>query len=260
MLTENWLYLALGGMVSGLLAGLLGIGGGILLVPLLQTLGYSYPHAVATSSLAIVLTATSGSVQNWRMGYLKFGRVIPLGLPAIFTTLMGTEIVAKAPEYILQLTFGILTFINIYLTNLRQQLAKKSDQDFNLIELNPLIARIITGGLAGFLAGLFGVGGGVILVPFQMLFLGEKIKLAIQTSLGVIVLTSIFACFGHYYRGNILFLDGVIVGLGGLIGAQISTRFLPKIPDKYVRLSFYSLLIILGLYSFVLAWNSFRND
>jgi uncharacterized membrane protein YfcA len=260
MLTENWLYLAVGGVISGLLAGLLGIGGGILLVPLLRTLGYNYPHAVATSSLAIVLTSTSGSVQNWRMGYLKFSRVILLGLPAIFTTLIGTEIVAKSPEYILQLSFAILTFLNIYLTNLRQELVEKSKDDFIFIKINPLIARIITGSLAGFFAGLFGVGGGLILVPFQMLFLGEKIKLAIQTSLGVIVLTSIFACFGHYYRGNILFLDGVIVGLGGLIGAQISTRFLPKIPDKYVRLSFYSLLIILGIYSFVLAWYSFYNS
>jgi uncharacterized membrane protein YfcA len=255
MLAQNWLYLFLGGLVSGILAGLLGIGGGVFLVPLLRTLGYTYAQAVATSSLAIVMTSISGSIQNWRMGYLKLREVTLLGLPGIVTTLIGTYLVAKSSEYILQFAFGCLLFINIYLTNLKQKLSQ--NLEFKSININQILARIITGSLAGLLAGLFGVGGGVILVPFQMLLLGEKIKQAIQTSLGIIVLTSIFACLGHYHTGNILFIEGIIVGLGGLIGAQISTRFLPKIPEKYVTISFNTLLIILGIYSFYLAWQKF---
>lgn len=255
MLAQNWLYLLLGGLVSGILAGLLGIGGGVFLVPLLRTLSYTYPQAVATSSLAIVITSLSGSIQNWRMGYLKFREVIFLGLPGIVTSLIGTYLVAKSPEYILQFAFGCLLFINIYLTNLRKQIEQNTEK--KSLSINPILARIITGSLAGVLAGIFGVGGGIILVPFQMLLLGTKIKQAIQTSLAIIILTSIFACLGHYRTGNILFMEGLIVGTGGLIGAQISTRFLPKIPDKYVTISFTSFLVIVGIYSFYLAWQKF---
>lgn len=68
---ENWLILATGGLFSGILAGLLGIGGGTVLVPLLVTLGYAPIQAVATSSLAILVTSISGSIQNWRMGYFN---------------------------------------------------------------------------------------------------------------------------------------------------------------------------------------------
>jgi uncharacterized membrane protein YfcA len=100
---------------------------------------------------------------------------------------------------------------------------------------------------------MFGVGGGLILVPLQMLFLQVKIKSAIQTSLGVIVLTSVFASIGHYKNENILFSTGILVGLGGLIGSQISTRFLPKIPEQYIKFLFCGLLIILAIYSFYLA-------
>ncbi len=89
-----------------------------------------------------------------------------------------------------------------------------------------------------------------------MIFLNEKIKPAIQTSLGAIVFTSIFASIGHYHNGNILFIPGILVGIGGLIGVQISTRFLPKIPDKNVQLLFNTLLILLANYSFYLSFNN----
>lgn len=259
-LIPTYLIFFFGGVISGVLAGLLGIGGGVLLVSMLRSFGFSYPQAIATSSLAIVMTSTSGSFQNWRMGYLKFNRVILLGLPAIFTTLIGTYLVTKAPEYILQFAFGCLLFINIFLTNLRRKLSRSQSEDQiepKKPKINSFLAIGITGAAAGFLAGLFGVGGGVILVPLQMLFLKEKIKKAIQTSLGVIVLTSIFACIGHYQSDNILFIKGIILGIGGLIGAQFSTRFLPKLPEEYVAFSFNLLLVILGFYSFQLAWQSF---
>lgn len=248
-----WFFLISTGLVSGLLAGLLGIGGGIVLVSCLQSLGYNYQQAIATSSLAIVITSLSGSWQNWRMGYLQPRQVIWLGLPAIITTLIATDLVVNLPNFYLQIAFGCLLIINIYLTQLKQKLVKENDLDKVNFNLNPNLARLITGGVAGFLAGMFGVGGGLILVPFQMMFLQVKIKSAIQTSLGVIVLTSIFASIGHYENENILFSAGILVGLGGLIGSQISTRFLPKISEKYIKVLFCGLLIILAIYSFYLA-------
>lgn len=80
-----WSGLVIGGLVAGVLAGFLGIGGGTVLVPLLVALGLAPVQAVATSSLAIVITAGSGSLQNWRMGYLDPRRVLFLGLPALAT-------------------------------------------------------------------------------------------------------------------------------------------------------------------------------
>jgi hypothetical protein len=92
-----------------------------------------------------------------------------------------------------------------------------------------------------------------------MLLLGEKIKVAIQTSLGVIVITAIAATMGHALKGNVLFGVGLILGMGGLIGAQISTRYLPKLPEKIVSLSFNLLLAVLSVYSFWQAWQKYQN-
>lgn len=254
MSAQMWLILAVGGLVSGILAGLLGIGGGTVLVPLLVTLRYTPVEAVATSSLAILITSISGSVQNWRMGYLDWQRVILLGLPAVLTAQIGVYVASQILPYLLLSGFGILLLINIYLVNLRKRLSTGETPE---TQFNPLLARIFTGGAAGILAGLFGVGGGVIMVPLQMLLLKEQIKVAIQTSLGVIIITAVSACIGHSLKGNVVVIPGVLLGIGGLIGAQFSTRVLPSLPDRIVSLVFRLFLSILSIYIFWQAWNSY---
>ncbi|MBE9118788.1 sulfite exporter TauE/SafE family protein [Lusitaniella coriacea LEGE 07157] len=258
MIPENGLILAVGGLISGLLAGLLGIGGGVVLVPILVSLNYEPVQATATSSLAIILTSLSGTLQNWHMGYLNVNRVLLLAFPSLITAQIGAYWGDILPQYLLLAAFGLLLLVNIFLVMLRKRLIKQK-RDSNRPKINSLIARLGTGGTAGLLAGLFGVGGGVIMVPLQMLLLAEPIKVAIQTSLGAIVIISISACLGHAYRGNVFFLPGILLGLGGIIGAQISTRYLPKLPDKVVDLSFRTMLIILAIYFFFKAWINYQG-
>ena len=251
-----------GGLFSGIIAGLLGIGGGTILVPLIVFLGYQPVQAVATSSLAIFITATSGSIQNWRMGYLDLRKVIPLALPSILTSQVGVLLANKFPPYLLLTGFGLLLLLNIYLISLRKSLVTKVKQQIGATEINqsqltPILSSITTGGTAGIIAGLFGLGGGVILVPLQVILLKENIKIAIQTSLGVIVITAIFACTGHTLSGNVLFWQGICLGLGGLLGVQFSTRLLPKLPERVVNFLFIIFMALLAGYVFIQAWNMY---
>jgi uncharacterized protein len=302
MTVNELLILGVAGIFAGILAGFLGIGGGTVLVPLLVALKYAPVEAVATSSLSIVITAISGSFQNWRMGYLNLTKVAWIGFPAVITAQFGVYLAGIFPPYLLLVTFGLLLWLNIYLVEVRKRLTAKKQveggegerggerggegerererggegatnsfqfsqmvnpkskiefSNHSNILLNPIFARITTGSAAGLLAGLFGVGGGVIMVPLQILLLGESIKTAIQTSLGVIVITAISATVGHAARGNVLWIVGLILGAGGLLGAQVSTRFLPRLPDRIISLAFRSLLAILSIYIFWQAWQKF---
>ncbi|MEM9903554.1 MAG: sulfite exporter TauE/SafE family protein [Cyanobacteria bacterium P01_D01_bin.44] len=260
--------LAIGGLSSGVLAGFLGIGGGVLLVPLLVQLGFAPIQAAATSSLAILITATTGSFQNWRMGYLTPQRVVLLGIPALVTALIGTQVADKLPDYVLLAAFGGLLLSNLYLVGLKKRVVAQrqhslsereaQSESYSPARLTPLTARLVTGGVAGFMAGLFGVGGGVILVPLQILLLNESIKAAVRTSLGVIVITAISACVGHALNGNVVWLAGLLLGLGGLVGVQISTRFLPKLADQTVSLLFRTMLCLLTVYIFWQAWQAWQ--
>ena len=108
---ENLLLLISLGLFSGLLAGILGIGGGTVLVPIIKSLGHSPVQAVATSSLAIIMTSVSGSFQNWRSGHLNLKRVILLGLPAILTAQIGVWIASAIAPYILLTAFACFLII-----------------------------------------------------------------------------------------------------------------------------------------------------
>ncbi|MEG4940303.1 sulfite exporter TauE/SafE family protein [Microcoleus sp. F4-D5] len=302
MTITELLILGAAGIFAGILAGFLGIGGGTAIVPLLVALKYAPVQAVATSGLSIVITAISGSIQNWRMGYLSLSQVAGIGFPAVITAQIGAYLAGIFPPYLLLLTFGLLLWLNIFLIELPARLTAnqnaeaepgklgtEAEQGENAqsaitntsatsvsvstitlsttyqlphnsnIFFHPTFAKIATGSAAGLLAGLFGVGGGVIMVPLQIWLLGESIKTAIQTSLGVIVITAISATAGHAAHGNVLWVVGLILGGGGLLGAQVSTRFLPRLPDRIVSLAFRSLLAILSIYIFWQAWQQFSN-
>lgn len=281
------LALAIGGLVAGILAGVLGIGGGVILVPLQVSLGIPPVQAAATSNLSIVMTSIAGSIQNWRMGMLDLKRVILLGIPALLTAQVGAIIASRLPSYLLLAAFGVLLLANTYLVQLNKKVviqAQELGADVSDAEhlsgtessgqMSPWLARALTGGTAGLLAGLFGIGGGVILVSMQILLLKETIKVAIQTSLGAIVITAVAATASHaglsdwIWNGlgfgdgtihqNVLWIPGLILGTGGLIGVQISTRTLPKLPDETVSLLFRGFLVILSLYIFWQAWQGYR--
>ena len=269
MTVSSIILLALAGLLSGVLAGFLGIGGGTLLVPVLIQMNslpvpiqFTPVQATATSSLAILVTSSAGSLQNWRMGYLKLRQVILLGAPALVTAFLGAMVASSVPDYLLLGGFGLLLLSNIYLVSLKKDVVSKAQfresRTANGPAINPTMGRMVTGSAAGFMAGLFGVGGGVILVPLQILLLGESIKSAVRTSLGVIVMTSISACAGHALRGNINWSAGLILGLGGLIGVQVSTRFLPKLSNETVTQLFRAMLIVLSIYILFQAWQIYR--
>lgn len=251
----DWLVLAIAGIFSGVLSGLLGIGGGFIIVSLLVALGYPPIQSVATSSLVIVLSSSTGSFYNWRNGYLDFKRVIYIAIPAIIAAQLGVLLAVKIPDYILLTIFSIFLITNIFLIQLRKRLVSQNKQSNS--SFNPAIAKIATGSIAGFLAGLLGVGGGAIMVPLQMLLLNENIKVAIRTSLGVIVAATISSSVNHAIQGNVLFLVGLTLGLGGMIGSQLGTRILPKLSDSLVSRIFVLFLASMAVLNLWQAWKSY---
>lgn len=251
LLNPSLVVLLFVGTVVGVLSALLGIGGGLLMVPTLTVWGATPVQAVATSLVGVVFSSASGTYQNWRMKQLNLEQVVLLAPPAMLTTELGVWVATRLPSQVLLLSFAALQVTAIFLMNLKQQLQKSQ------LNATTTKSRIYQsegiGILAGVLSGLFGVGGGVVMVPLQMLFLGESIKDAVRTSLGAVTLISIWAIGRHALSGNVLWLPGVYLGVGGVCGAQLGARLLPKLPDAVVNLLFRSLLLLLALYMAVKA-------
>ncbi|MBI4782798.1 MAG: sulfite exporter TauE/SafE family protein [Oscillatoriophycideae cyanobacterium NC_groundwater_1537_Pr4_S-0.65um_50_18] len=251
----GWALLFFLGIFTGTLSGLLGIGGGLLMVPALTLFNVPLVQATATSLVGVFLSSVSGSIRNLKAGELNWQVSLLLSLFGIFTAQVGAWLGDRIPDAALSLAFAGLLLITIYLIQLKQQLKKKQSVEPELVGNDsasnqgyPMIPIAGIGLLAGILSGLFGVGGGVVMVPLQMLFLGEGIKSAVRTSLGAIVAIAISGLAQHTWNNNVLWIPGICLGLGGILGAQVGSRLLPRLSDKTVNQLFRLFLIGLAVY------------
>lgn len=225
--------LSAAGLLSGIIAGLLGVGGGTILVPVLVFLGRTTHVAIGTSTFAMIITTLSGSIQNWRAGDLSLREVVPVALASVVAAQAGAFAAESLPARTLALSFAALLLTSPLLMVLRSKLAGRDQAVRDSVPL-----RGLTGLCGGFLSGVFGVGGGVIMVPLLILFLGDPIHRAVRVSLAVIVLTAASGAVAHFVHSNVDFTAGFILGGGGLIGAQIGTRLLRVFPEKILRTGF----------------------
>ncbi len=239
-----WVRAAGVGVAAGLLSGLFGVGGGIIMVPLLVVwFALDQRRASATSLLAIVpiaLASTLGYAVNGNVD-VRAGLLLLLG--GITGGQLGAWLLPRTPIPTLQLWFGILSIA----TAVRMVMADPAGGGFASGALEAVLL-VLVGVAAGVLAGLLGVGGGIIMVPGLVLVAGEDPDTARGTSLLVVIGTAITATVTNARNDLVEMRLGVVAGLAGapagLAGAAIG-QWLPQ-------------RIALGLFALLLAWSGLR--
>ncbi|TAF50173.1 MAG: sulfite exporter TauE/SafE family protein [Oscillatoriales cyanobacterium] len=260
-LTLLALFLGLG-LFVGALSGLLGIGGGLLMVPMLTAVGFGVLPATATSLVGVLFSSISGSLRNWQAGNLSVRQSLGLAIGGIPAAQIGAMLAEHASSAVLAFAFAGLQGIAVYLMGVRQQLASQEDEgdcqdsgeSDHATGWGLDRSSIGIGVVAGVLSGLFGVGGGVILVPLQMLVLRTPIKDAVRISLGAIVAIGASGLIRHTLLGNVLWIPGLCLGLGGVVGAQVGTRLLPYLSASFINFLFRGLLIVMAALMIYEGW------
>ena len=110
-----------------------------------------------------------------------------------------------------------------------------------------MVKKIVIGFIAGIVSGLFATGGGMIVVPALVYLLGEEEAKARATSLFVILPMVITSGIFYYKNDYINWKIGVLCAIGGTIGGFLGSKYLKKIPDIYLKLSFTIFLIYISI-------------
>jgi len=106
-----------------------------------------------------------------------------------------------------------------------------------------MLKLAVTGSVAGLFSGLFGVGGGVIMVPLLVLWLGYEERTATGTSLAAIVVIAAMATIAQGTYGNVDVAKGFLVGLPAVGGALFGTWLQQRVPNEAITLLFAALMV-----------------
>lgn len=228
------------GIAGGALSGLFGVGGGIVMVPLFALwLGLEQRRAIATSLIAIIPIALAGMAGYATGSAVNWGAGLALGLGGVLGGQLGVWLLPRVPVRLLQ---GIFTLILLY--SAYRLVFPAGDGGAGLEQsTNELWLLLAVVGLAaGVLAGLLGVGGGVILVPALVLLIGSNMNTARGTSLLVVLFTAITASITNMRNGRVDTRDGIIAGVCGAPAALIGSFLGQWIPDRQASWLFAALL------------------
>ena len=220
------------GLAAGYFGGLVGLGGGVIMIPLMTALLKVTQHqAHGTSLVALIFTGLSGALAYALSGTVDVVAALTLAATAMITARFGARFAHALPAWQLKRSFGaFLLFVSILLVS-KPYLPHVSERVGGFWEV---VLLLLTGLLTGFLSGMMGVGGGSIMVP-AMVFLGGFTQVAAQgVSLLAMVPSGAVGAYTHYRLGNVrtslLFglVPGIVLGsfAGGLTAHELTESML----------------------------------
>ncbi len=235
--------LALLGSVAGLLGGFFGVGGGIVLVPLLVWVGLGRHRAHATSLASFIIIATAGAVSYGLAGDISVQYGIAIGLGGVVGSVIGASLMHRMSSRNLGIVFSIVLLV----AGVRMILGGDPITSTSTVDVTALTLFAFGIGLvSGVFAGLVGIGGGVVIVPAGVLLLGLDQHVAQGTSLVAIILTAIAGSVVNLRNKRVRPKDAAFIGAGGVVGSVIGTRLALGVEGRTLSVAFGLLVLFVA--------------
>jgi uncharacterized membrane protein YfcA len=247
-------------LVAGLLIGaygtLIGAGGGFLVVPILL-LGYHFrpADAVGTSLAVVFLNALSGAI-----AYLRQRRVdLSLGWRFAAATVPGAVggafLTRTLTSYVFSLGFGLMLLVIavlLFAGRTARPSSRAAVRQVVDVTGEPHVYRvdawkgILISFVVGLVSSVFGIGGGIIHVPFLIVVLGLPVHVATATSHFVLSISAFVGAATFAALGHVRFDTAAVMGLGVLLGAQVGARASLRSPASVIRQLLAGSLALVG--------------
>lgn len=235
----------LGGAVAGIFGGLLGIGGGIVIIPVLTGIFRLTQHQAHGTSLATVGATALASILIYGLhGRVEWRTALIAGLGSMLTAPLGARAATRVSTRQLQLAFALfLAIIGVRL------LLNTTPAAVGLIHgtVATVLVEFVIGATVGLFAGFMGVGGGVLAVPAFMLLLGMPQHVAQGTSLALIVMTSPAGAWMHARHGNLVGRLVAWLSIGAALGGLLASTFAQRIPGELLTRAFAIFMLIFAV-------------
>ena len=251
--------LLLGGLGAGLLGGYLGIGGGIVVMPLLRFgLGMAPAPAAGTCVLAVFFTTLGGAYRHARLGHIHFGSLAPVIVPGVAAAALFSIVFQSLAVRERWLDLGLgLVFAAVSLRMMVEgffggKAACPEATGGNVLRGSPG-QKAVVGIAGGILPGLLGIGTGGILVPSFSLWLKTSIKTAAAASLACFCFNALVSAAFKYAQGYVDLSVALPVCLGTLVGAMVGAGLNNRSRPGTIKVLFGAVFLCVSL-KFVLSF------
>lgn len=238
----------LAGGFIGTVLGFVGAGGAMLSVPILINFFDFSPQQATTAALAVVfLAALSGALPKIRTKEILYRDAFIIWGIGLITNLGFSSIAADLPDRFITVGFSfVLLFASFSM--FRNPLS-------DIHKRIPLALLIVISLVVGAITGLFGIGGGFLVIPALVLFFGTPQNVAAGTSLLVISLNSITALFGHHAMwSDVDWHVPIFMSIGAIIMASTSSHFGRVSSPALLRKAFAALLLMIAIFTLMQSW------
>ncbi|WP_158570792.1 sulfite exporter TauE/SafE family protein [Exiguobacterium sp. AM39-5BH] len=238
------LFIPLGAIV-GVLSGFFGIGGGVIIVPMLLFSGYSAAEAVATSLLFVVGTSLSGAKKHTSLGNVSWSTGVTVGLAGAVTAQVSSRLVLSiSGTYDWLLNLFYLAILSYFAVTLLKKTSKPKKP-----KKSSLLSAFIIGMMAGLLSALLGIGGGFIIVPLLISWLGFSTHRGIGTSLAAVLFISLGGIIGYLPSLSLDYVTPLALIIGAFIGAPFGATLMNRYHDKEIsnRLAWLYIAVITSI-------------
>ena len=242
------------GVFVGVLGSLLGIGGGVVIVPLLVFYwGYEPQVAIGTSVLVVLLNSISGT-----LGYMRKKQVcVDAAIKFAIATVPGAFLGSYAAEFLQGRLF--YTVFGLFFLGVAYNMFTKATKKDGTSGANAQVPEhyswqlgVLCSVFVGFLASILGIGGGIVHVPFMAYILQFPVHVAIATSTCILAVSSLSGMLSHAFLGHIVWTTGLGIGVGAFIGAQMGVQIAQKLKSSYL-LKFSSVLVCITGIKFLMS-------
>ncbi len=265
---ETALLIFVVGLLVGSLGSMLGIGGGVLLIPLLTGLfGVPIKTAIGASIVSVIATSSAAGAVYVGRGLTHTRLSMVMEIATTLGALAGGITAVLISPNALSFMFGaVLLYVVFSMRRLpKEEIAVGPTGLLDTSYTDPMTGEVITYGvhhlptgmaasfIAGNISGLLGIGGGVIKVPIMTLVMGLPLRAAIGTSNFMIGITAATSAVIYYQHGYIDPSIAIPTALGVLLGAQVGTRVGGRVRSQRLKQIFQVLLLIFALQMFAKA-------
>jgi len=235
------------GFVAGLLGSIIGLGGGIIIVPVLTFMGFPPTVAASNSLFAAFSNAVSSSLSYAKQKRIEYSIGLRLGLFCIPGSVLGALVSADIAPSLFKILFGvILISASIYIFSKRKIESKNSNRSKQV-----MVISIGASFFAGIISGLFGIGGGIIFVPLMVILMGLTMKNAAPTSQFILLFAASSGLITHSLLGHPDFYQAFLLASGAFVGGLIGAKLSLEIKERWLKLLIMVAMILASLKLFI---------